>query len=180
MKDSKDQIAGGVFSPTDESGDSKIFTEQLMEFCRGMGGTFESGVAIERLETSGTKIKRVVTDRGVFTADNYVLCLGAWSPLLVRTSLGVQISVCPVKGYSITIPVEKSHTPPRIGGLHEEDFLGFAPMGNHFRVSSVSEFTGYDIGHTPEDFEHILSTSKNFFQMQEIMTKQNSGPDFDL
>ena len=163
LKDSKDQIAGGVFSPTDESGDSKIFTEQLMEFCRGMGGTFESGVAIERLEASGTKIKRVVTDRGVFTADNYVLCLGAWSPLLVRTSLGVRISVCPVKGYSITIPVEKGHTPPRIGGLHEEDLLGFAPMGNHFRVSSVSEFTGYDIGHTPEDFEHILSTSKKLF-----------------
>ena len=46
LKDSKDQIVGGVFSPTDESGDSKIFTEQLMEFCRGMGGTFESGVAI--------------------------------------------------------------------------------------------------------------------------------------
>ena len=36
-------------------------------------------------------------------------------------------------------------------------------MGNHFRVSSVSEFTGYDIGHTPEDFEHILSTSKKLF-----------------
>ncbi len=61
LKDSKDQIAGGVFSPSDESGDSKIFTEQLMEFCRGMGGTFESGITIERLEASGTKIKRVVT-----------------------------------------------------------------------------------------------------------------------
>ena len=163
LKDSKDQIAGGVFSPADESGDSRIFTEQLMEICRGMGGTFESGVSIERLEVSGSVIKRVVTNRGVFSADNYVLCLGAWSPLLVRTSLGVRISVYPVKGYSITIPVEKSHTPPRIGGLHEEDLLGFSPMGNHFRVSSVSEFTGYDIGHTPEDFEHILSTAKKLF-----------------
>ena len=163
LKDSKDQIAGGVFSPADESGDSRIFTEQLMEICRGMGGTFESGVSIERLEVSGSVIKRVVTNRGVFSADNYVLCLGAWSPLLVRTSLGVRISVYPVKGYSITIPVEQSHTPPRIGGLHEEDLLGFSPMGNHFRVSSVSEFTGYDIGHTPEDFEHILSTAKKLF-----------------
>ena len=77
--------------------------------------------------------------------------------------MGVRISVYPVKGYSITIPVEQSHTPPRIGGLHEEDLLGFSPMGNHFRVSSVSEFTGYDIGHTPEDFEHILSTAKKLF-----------------
>ena len=78
--------------------------------------------------------------------------------MLVSTFLGVRISVCPVNGYSITIPLEKGHTPPKIGGLHEEDLLGFAPMGNQFRVSSVSEFTGYDKGHTPEGFEFILST----------------------
>ena len=34
LKDSKDQIAGGVFSPTDKSGDSKICTEQLIEICK--------------------------------------------------------------------------------------------------------------------------------------------------
>ena len=163
LMDSQDQIAGGIYSPSDESGDSRLFTEQLMEVCRGLGGTFESGVYIERLESYREKIKRVVTNRGTYAADHYVLCLGAWSPVLVRDSLRVRLSIYPVKGYSITIPVEKNHTPPRIGGLHEEDLLGFAPMGDHFRVSSVSEFTGYDIGHTPEDFEHILRISKKLF-----------------
>jgi D-amino-acid dehydrogenase len=163
LTDSQDEIAGGVFSPNDESGDSRIFTEQLMEVCRSMGGILESGISIEKLDASGTEIKRVVTNRGVFSADRYVLCLGAWSPLLAQKSLGVRLSVYPVKGYSITIPVEKGHTPPRIGGLHEEDLLGFSPMGDHFRVSSVSEFCGYDLGHTPEDFEHILKTAKKLF-----------------
>ncbi|MDP6318904.1 MAG: FAD-dependent oxidoreductase [SAR324 cluster bacterium] len=163
LADSLDQIAGGIFSPNDESGGSKIFTEQLMEVCRSMGGTFESGVSIEQLDASRTEIKRVVTNRGVFIADRYVLCLGAWSPLLAQKSLGVRLSVYPVKGYSITIPVEKSHTPPRTGGLHEEDLLGFSTMGDHFRVSSVSEFCGYDLGHSPEDFEHILKTAKRLF-----------------
>ncbi len=163
LADSLDQIAGGIFSPNDESGGSKIFTEQLMEVCRSMGGTFESGVSIEQLDASRTEIKRVVTNRGVFIADRYVLCLGAWSPLLAQKSLGVRLSIYPVKGYSITIPVEKSHTPPRTGGLHEEYLLGFSPMGDHFRVSSVSEFCGYDLGHSPEDFEHILKTAKRLF-----------------
>jgi D-amino-acid dehydrogenase len=160
---SEDHIVGGIYSPTDESGDSKIFCEQLMEICRSMGGTFESDVTIERLEASGDKIKRVVTNRGVYTADRYVLCLGAWSPLLVRASLGIRLPIYPVKGYSITVPVEKDNTPPRIGGLHEEDFLGFSSMGDHFRVSSVSEFSGYDVGHTPEDFEHIFNRAKKLF-----------------
>ena len=163
LEDSQDQIAGGVFSPNDESGDSRIFTERLMEVCRSMGGIFESGVSIEQLDSSGTEIKRVVTNRGVFSADSYVLSLGAWSPLFVQKTLGVRLSIYPIKGYSITIPVEKRHSPPRTGGLHEEDLLGFSTMGDYFRVSSVSEFCGYDLGHTPEDFEHILKTAKKLF-----------------
>jgi len=128
-----------------------------------MGCNFESKVSIERIESTGTKIKNIVTNKGIFKADSFVICLGAWSPLLIRKSLGIWISIYPVKGYSITIPVEKGHTPPSIGGLHEEYLLSFAPMGDHFRVSSVSEFTGYDIGHTPEDFEHIFHTAKKLF-----------------
>jgi len=166
LKDSKDQIAGGVFSPTDESGDSKIFTEQLMEFCRGMGGTFESGVAIERLEASGTKIKRVVTDRGVFTADNYVLCLGAWSPLLVRTSSGVRISVFPVNGYSITIPVKRDILHPGLEDCMKRIFWGFQQWGI---ISGLVLFQNLPV--TTQDILHkILNTfgvlQKNFFQIQ--------------
>ena len=160
---SKDNIAGGIFSPTDESGDSRIFTENLLEICIKMGCNFESPVSIEGIESTGKKIKHIVTNKGIYKADCFVLCLGAWSPLLIRKSLGIWLSIYPVKGYSITIPVEKGNKPPRVGGLHEEELLGFSPMGDHFRVSSVSEFTGYDIGHTPEDFKHILQTAKKLF-----------------
>ena len=163
LADSKDIIAGSIFSPTDESGDSRIFTEKLMDICKEMGCNFESDVSIERIDAIGSKINRVVTNKGIYKADIYVLCLGAWSPLLVQKSLGVKLSIYPVKGYSLTIPVEKGNTPPSLGGLHEEDLLGFSPMGDHFRISSVSEFTGYDTGHTPEDFAHILKTAKILF-----------------
>ena len=158
-----DEISGGIYSSTDESGDSKIFTEKLMGICIEMGGSFKSGISIERIEASGSKINSIVTDQGVYKADCYVLSLGAWSPVIVRKSLGIWLSIYPVKGYSITIPVEKGHKPPQIGCLHEEDLLGFSPMGDHFRVSSVSEFAGYDLGHSPEDFNHIISGSKKLF-----------------
>ncbi len=163
LQNSDDQIAGGIFSPNDESGDSRIFCDKLMHICMSMGGVFINDATIERLEASGDLVKRVVTNRGVYNADCYVLCLGSWSPLLVSSSLRIRLPIYPVKGYSITVPVENHHTPPSIGGLHEEDLLGFAPMGDHFRVSSVSEFSGYDLGHTPEDFEHIFKCAKKLF-----------------
>ena len=34
LQNAEDQIAGGIYSPDDESGDSRIFCEQLMEICR--------------------------------------------------------------------------------------------------------------------------------------------------
>ena len=77
LKSSEDQIVGGIFSPDDESGDSRIFCEQLMDTCRSMGGIFMQDVTIERLEATGDLIKRVVTNKGVYTADRYVLCLGS-------------------------------------------------------------------------------------------------------
>ena len=163
LTDSNDFIAGSIFSPTDESGDSMKFTTKLINVCRELGCNFESDISIERIEASGSKISRIVTNKGIFKADIFVLCLGAWSPLLVHKSLGIRLSIYPVKGYSVTIPVEKGNTPPSVGGLHEEDLLGFSTMGDHFRISSISEFNGYDIGHTPEDFEHILKTAKKLF-----------------
>ena len=36
LSDSRDVIAGGIFSPNDESGDSRLFTENLMKVCRSM------------------------------------------------------------------------------------------------------------------------------------------------
>ena len=136
------------------------FKKYIEEFENGI---FINDATIERLEASGDIVKRVVTNRGVYNADSYVLCLGSWSPLLVSSSLRIRLPIYPVKGYSITVPVENHHTPPSIGGLHEEDLLGFATMGDHFRISSVSEFTGYDLGHTPEDFEHIFKCAKKLF-----------------
>ena len=46
LKNSTDKIAGSIFSPTDESGDSRIFTERLMKICKEMGCNFDSSVSI--------------------------------------------------------------------------------------------------------------------------------------
>ena len=39
-------------------------------------------------------------------ADAYVMALGSFSPLLLRP-IGIDIPVYPVKGYSITVPLDR-------------------------------------------------------------------------
>ena len=97
-----------------------------------MGGTFESEINIERIEDKGDQIERIITNRAERKADAYVLCLGSWSPLLVRP-LGVRLSIYPVKGYSITIPIESGHTPPTIGGIDVDFKISYSTLGKQVR-----------------------------------------------
>ena len=127
-----------------------------------MGGTFESEINIERIEDKGDQIERIITNRAERKADAYVLCLGSWSPLLVRP-LGVRLSIYPVKGYSITIPVESGHTPPTIGGIDVDFKISYSTLGKQVRLTTMAEFTGYDVTHSPKDFEYLLESAKELF-----------------
>ena len=46
-----------------------------------------------------------MTDKGAIAADNVVLALGSYSPIVGR-KLGLRLPVYPIKGYSVTLPVD--------------------------------------------------------------------------
>src|SRR5450755_6198 len=69
------------------------------------------------------QITCVRTDRGLLTADQYVLALGSFSPLLLRP-LGIDIPVYPVKGYSITVPITDARLAPESTIMDETHVVG--------------------------------------------------------
>ena len=79
---SKSKIAGGVYCPTDGSGDAHKFTQALSALCAERGVRFRFETTAQRLETEGDRVERVVTDRGELSADTFVMALGSYSPLL--------------------------------------------------------------------------------------------------
>ena len=160
LKRVQDRFAGGIFIPGDESGDSRLFTEGLVESCRELGGSFEFGPVIREIKTNGSHVERVVTHPGDFEAELYVMCLGCWSPLFSR-SLGVRLSIYPVKGYSVTFPVKPGGEIPEKGGVDEDNLLAYARMGERLRLTSYAEFAGYDTRHRPEDFEGMTEAAKS-------------------
>ena len=60
----RDKLAGAIYAPSDESGDSRLFSENLARLCRDLGVTFRLGVAIEGLEAAGGGVTRALTDGG--------------------------------------------------------------------------------------------------------------------
>ena len=157
-----EQIAGALFTPTDESGDAHLFTRAIAKRCAELGATFRYGVEVQNLEHDGERVSRAHTSAGPILGDHFVLCLGVYSPALARR-LGIKLRIYPVKGYSVTLPITDPQRAPRLGGVDEENLLAYCPMGDRLRLTATAEISGYSTAHRPADFHTMLNRSRALF-----------------
>jgi D-amino-acid dehydrogenase len=150
----KERIAGAIYCAGDESGDAAKFSRELAACCAARGARFLYDTTIEGIDAIGDTVTRVRTGRGDVTGDVYVLALGSYSPLLA--GLGERLQVCPVKGYSVTLPIDGANNPPTVGAIDEDTLCAYVRLGDRLRATSIAEFAGYDTSHRPADFAPIL------------------------
>jgi len=148
LSNSAIRIAGGLHAPSDESGDAQLFTKNLAGLCRGQGVAFRFKVCVRRIEAARGNIERVVIDdeEGIeesVRADAYVVALGSYSPLMLNP-VGAGVPVYPVKGYSITLPLEPSDRAPRLSLTDHSRKIVFSRLGNRLRVAGTAELDGYN------------------------------------
>ncbi|WGF89019.1 D-amino acid dehydrogenase [Marinivivus vitaminiproducens] len=159
----KDKFAGAVYCPSDESGDACVFTRNLARHCaERLGVVFRFDTAVEGFATEGDRVTGVRTDRGVIAADQYVNCLGVFAPGMAK-GMGVSLPVYPIKGYSVTLPIDGRNNPPAIGGVDEDNLTAYARFGDRMRITATAEFAGYDTSHSPSDFDHMLGVARDIF-----------------
>lgn len=159
----KDQFAGAVFCPTDGSGDARVFTQNLARHCaEKFGVVFSFGTEIKDFVLDGDRVTGVATTRGVVAGEEFVLCLGPFSPFLA-SRLGASLPIYPIKGYSVTLPLEGHNNPPTIGGVDEDNLVAYARFGDRIRVTATAEFAGYEKSHAPNDFNYMLGVMRKIF-----------------
>ncbi|MGB8432883.1 MAG: D-amino acid dehydrogenase, partial [Burkholderiales bacterium] len=164
----RERLAGGTFTSSDESGDAHKFTQSLAALAEGHGVRFRYGCSVERLETEHGRLASVIVHdvhdgaEESVTADAYVVALGSYSPL-VLDRVGVSIPVYPVKGYSITIPLEEADEAPRVSLTDEAAKLVFTRLGARLRVAGTAELAGYDTELRPERCEALLRRTYDLF-----------------
>jgi D-amino-acid dehydrogenase len=152
----KDRIAGAIYCATDESGDSAKFSRELAARCAARGADVRFQTTVEAIDAVGDRVTRVRTDHGVVAADAYVLALGSYSPLV--KGLSDRLPVYPIKGYSLTLPIDGANNPPTVGGIDEDTLCAYVRLGDRLRATSIAEFAGYDTSHRPADFSFILNS----------------------
>jgi len=146
LRDSRDRVLGGVYNPSDESGDAHRFTVELAGHAAARGVVFRCGTRIEAIEASGGQVGGIrLHDGETLAADAYVVALGSYSPLLLAP-LGIRIPVYPLKGYSITLPLgpKEAAAAPTVSLTDEAFKIVISRLGNRLRAAGTAELTGYD------------------------------------
>ncbi|MFN3076442.1 MAG: D-amino acid dehydrogenase [Alphaproteobacteria bacterium] len=156
------ELAGGLYSREDESGDAHRFTVRLAVLAQALGAEFRYGINITGFETSGRRISALATSAGLLRADAYVLSLGSYSPLLAR-SLGLRLPIYPAKGYSITAPILDESRTPSVSITDDEHKMVFSRLGNRLRAAGTAELAGWDSSQTPVRAQAILRHARTLF-----------------
>jgi D-amino-acid dehydrogenase len=134
-------LVGGSYSATDESGDARKFTQELACLAAGRGVRLRTG-RIEALLAEGGRIAGMQIGSDVLRADAYLVCLGSYSPLLLRP-LGIRLALYPLKGYSLTLPVLDERKAFTVSLTDDEHKLVFSRLGERLRIAGTAELNGY-------------------------------------
>lgn len=162
------RIAGGTFSPADESGDAHRFTCELAALCAARGVAFRYGTVIEAVvpgreqRIAGVRVRNADGTTERLEADAHVACLGVYSAPLLRP-LGVHLRIYPVKGYSVTLPLLDPRRAYTVSLTDDEHKLVFSRLGERLRIAGTAEFAGYDTALHPARCAAILRRIDELF-----------------
>src|ERR1700716_1074596 len=144
LRDAAVSFAGGLHLPDDETGDCHKFTAALAELLRERGVAFRFDTRVIGIRVEGKRVTGIRTDTGTLDADAYVVALGSEAAPLLRT-VGIDLPIYPVKGYSVTIEADENVPAPRSSVMDEHYKVMITRMGTRIRAAGVAEIAGYDL-----------------------------------
>ena len=129
-------IVGGVWTPSDWTGD-------IHKFCNQLANVLEKKYCVKFIYETETNINDLTS------VYDYVVVAAGVGSVKLAASIGDSLPIYPIKGYSITINVkdEDLRYLPRVSLLDDQAKIVTSTLGNRFRVAGTAELAGenYDI-----------------------------------
>jgi D-amino-acid dehydrogenase len=175
LRESEVPVTGGVYTPGDESGDARRFTEELARLAARRGVRFRYDSVVRSIQRSNDQVTGVLVDDVTLESDAYVVALGSYSPLALKP-LGLSIPVYPLKGYSITLPLGPEHAEaaPTVSLTDEAHKIVISRLGNRLRAAGTAELAGYDTAVSPVRCAAIARRVVNLFPGLRSITSYDS------
>jgi D-amino-acid dehydrogenase len=138
-------LAGGIFTAGEAVADCHAVCQQLAQRLREHGN-FRGFV---NAEAEGFVLRHdraaaLQTSVGDIAADDFVIAAGLQSRELAR-SVGLNLPIYPLKGYSLTAPIGAGHKPPVVSVTDFEKKILYARIGEQLRVAAMADLVGEDL-----------------------------------
>ncbi len=138
-----DGLAGAVYFPDDETGDAHRFCRGLAALLEQRGARIEYGVGVRSLRCERGRLRALRCTDGEREIEQLVLAAGAWTPALAAQA-GLRLSIRPVKGYSLTVPVKAPAAMPSLSVIDQHHHAAITPFDDCLRLAGTAEFAGWD------------------------------------
>ncbi|HEU5366477.1 MAG TPA: FAD-dependent oxidoreductase [Hanamia sp.] len=136
------------------------FILAIKNYLEKNGVNFQLNTTVTGFKKNHKKIESVITDKGIFTADEIVLAGGSWLAKLARMA-GVKLLLEGGKGYSHTYEyVEKNIRYPAI---LVDGRCAITPWHHMLRIGGTMEFSGINDNVLIKRMEGIFNSVKKFY-----------------
>ena len=156
------EMSGGIFTGSEDSGDCYRFCVGLMQLLRKRGVAFRFGTAVTRLQRRSAR--RVIASAGGedLDADHIVIATGTSSAPLLGT-LGIRVPLYPLKGYSLTAPLEGNAVAPRMSVTDYERKVVYARLGDRLRIAGMADIGGRRADINPRRIATLRAAARAMF-----------------
>lgn len=144
----REKLSGGLHLPHDETGDCFLFTTQLAQLAKELGVQFRYQTIIKNIQINSriaeaiTILNRDTQAQQSLHADAFVMALSSYSAELLKP--WIQLPVYPIKGYSITMPIQQPEHAPKSTLLDETYKVALTRFEQRIRVGGMAHVTGFD------------------------------------
>ena len=140
-------LVGAIHFPADESGDALLFCRGLRARLEARGVRVAVNTAVRALRVTAGRAGGVETAAGFVPGAHVVMAGGPWSTALLA-ACGVRVHVRPVKGYSLSVPIDPD-SGPRHALSDDSLHAVMTPLGATLRLAGTAEFSGWDLSLRP-------------------------------
>ncbi|ARV12260.1 amino acid dehydrogenase [Gilvibacter sp. SZ-19] len=157
--DVKIDTIGGVHFGCDGHTTPNQLMAELKNRLPQLGVEIQTQEEVQRLETQGDRIVKVVTNKDTYTPDEVVLASGSWSAKLTK-QLGIKMLLEAGKGYRINSTRDLGIKMPAI--LCESK-VAVTPMDGFTRFAGTMEIAGINHKIRPERVEAIAKAATKYY-----------------
>ena len=155
-----EDVAGAVYSKSDEVADSQRFTAGLRDWLETNGSVrFRLSSNASKLVARNGRTRAVIVDDETLEADAFVVCMGAWSHELLRT-VGINPHIFPVRGYSVTLP--PGEAAPSVSMTALKHRMVYSRLNGQVRIAGFADFRGFDTSADDERTRLLLDLARRY------------------